>query len=102
MVTESIIETMHRAKMMKSPEMSLSDDDIESLKKLEMCIFNIYSEAKQKGKTSTYDNKALNALMVELSVMIDDFKQNKNIKNFVSDVPGGPRLGIDVRVKYME
>lgn len=102
MATESIIEIMHNAEMMESPEMLLSDNDIESLKKLEMCIFDIYNEAKQKGKTSTYDNKTLDALMVELSVMIDDLKQAKNIKNFVSNVPGGPRFGIDVRVKHVE
>lgn len=102
MVTESIIETMHIAEMMESPEMLLSDDDIENLKKLEMCTFNIYNEAKQKGKKSTYDNRTLNALMVELSIMIDDIKARKNIRNFVSHGLGSPRFGIDVIVKYEE
>lgn len=99
MVTESIIEIMHKAEMMESPEMLLSDDDIENIKKLELCIFDIYSKRKEKGKKSTYDNRTLNAFMVELSILIDDIKAKKNIKNFVSDGLGGPRFGIDVRVK---
>lgn len=102
MVTESIIEIMHKAEMMESPEMLLSDDDVENIKKLELCIFDIYSKRKEKGKKSTYDNRTLDAFMVELSIMIDDIKDRKNIRNFVSHGLGSPRLGIDVIVKYEE
>lgn len=102
MVIESIVEIMHKAEMMESPEMLLSDDDVENINKLELCMFDIYSKRKEEGEKSIYDNRTLNAFMVELSIMIDDIKTKKNIKNFISHVPGGPRFGIDVRVKYEE
>lgn len=102
MVTESIIEIMHKAEMMESHEMLLSDNDVENIKKLELCMFDIYSKRKEKGEKSIYDNRTLNAFMVELSIMIDDIKVKKNINNFVSHVSGSPRFGIDVRVKYEE
>ncbi len=100
MVTESVIKTIHKAEAMESPEMLLSDDDIENLKKLQRCTFDIYSNAKEKGKKNTYDNKTLDAFMIELSLVIDDLEQKKNIKNFISYESGRPTLGISVKVKH--
>ena len=83
--------------IMPEPE-DISDRDIRTLEELEICIYNIRSRAmKEKGIESMYDNITLDNFMDQFTVMIDDIKRKKNIKDYIAHRPG-PQLEISTPV----
>jgi len=83
------------------PAELLDDHDIRILNDLSMKLLDIWhKELEDKQLTFIYNNVALDNFMSEFTLMINDFIKNKNIKNYISHVHGGPSLSIDVPMRY--
>lgn len=68
---------------------TLTDYDINTLEKLSLCMYDIWSEAiEEKKRDNVYDNKTLDLFMSVFAVTIDDLIHKKNIRDYVSYVRG--------------
>lgn len=71
------------------PAEELTEHDIKILADLSRNILDIWSAEIDKNKRSTvYDNKVLDDFMSEFTIMIDNLKRNKNIKDYISYTHG--------------
>lgn len=71
------------------PTEELTEHDINLLVDLSKNLLDIWSEEIEKKKRSTvYDNKVLDDFMSEFTIMIDNLKRNKNIKDYISYTHG--------------
>jgi hypothetical protein len=62
----------------------LSIEDIENLKKLMRCISDIRTIRISKGKKTRFDNYALEKVIEEFDLVLDDIASSGDIADYIS------------------